>query len=217
MRPITINMDLDALDDDNVFLDQTTAGAADFVLNGAAVTSGVWTTADGFAKLITLESTGSFAAANITITGFADLKKAHAITETISGPNNSTVSSTKYFAVITQIATDAIIGTNISCGFSDNAVTNPVPLNWRASPFVVGIGAVVTGTINYTLQHSFDDPQFGAESMYWFDYDIADMSAATATADGNYSASVRATRQKINSYSAGAAIKTTWIQGQGGN
>ena len=107
--------------------------------------------------------------------------------------------------------------TNCESGFVDEAVTDPVPLNWRASPFVVGISAVVTGTVNYTLQHSFDDPQDGGEAMTWHDHDISDMVSVTATANGNYSASVRASRIKINSYSAGAAVKTTWIQGQGGN
>ena len=217
MRPIIIDLVLDTPDVNNVFEDQTTAGAADFSLDGAGVTGGVWTSGDGFAKKISFESSGNFAAATLTITGFSDIQKNHPITNAISGPNNATVESTKYFAVITSIATDAIIGTNIESGFVDEAVTNPVPLNWRASPFTVGLVAVVTGTVNYTLQHSFDDPQNGGESITWLDYDISDMVAATATADGNYSASIRASRIKINTHSAGAAVKTTWIQGAGGH
>ncbi len=217
MKPITINMDLDTVDVNNVFEDQTTGGAGNFTLDGAGVTSGVWTTGDGFAKQISFESSANLSALTVTISGFSATRKHHAITEDVTGPNATTVESAKYFAVITQITTDGEAGTNVESGFSDESVSDPIPLNWRASPFVVGIGAVVTGTINYTLQHSFDDPQDGGEAMFWFDYDIADMAAATATADGNYSASIRATRQKINSYSAGAALKTTWIQGQGGN
>tara|TARA_R110000796_G_scaffold87063_1_gene188168 strand:- start:2826 stop:3458 length:633 start_codon:yes stop_codon:yes gene_type:complete len=210
-------MDLDTVDVNNVFEDQQLVGAGDFTLDGAGVTSGVWTSGDGFAKIISFESSANLSAVTLTITGFSDINKNHAITEDLLAPNATTTESTKYFAVITQIAADGAIGTNIESGFSDEAVSQIVALNWRASPFVVGIGAVVTGTINYTLQHSFDDPQLGAEAMTWFDYDISDMASATATADGNYSASVLATRQKVNSYSAGAALKTTWIQGQGGN
>ena len=48
----------------------------------------------------------------------------------------------------------------------------------------------VTGTVNYTVQHSLDGVRF---------FDNSDNSAQTADADGNYVFPVRAVRVKVNS------------------
>ena len=37
-------------------------------------------------------------------------------------------------------------------GSSDSIV-----MNTNATPFNVGFGVIVTGTVNYTVQHTFDD------------------------------------------------------------
>ena len=34
-------------------------------------------------------------------------------------------------------------------------------MNTNISPFNVGFGVVVTGTVTYTVQHTFDDPAIG--------------------------------------------------------
>lgn len=217
MRPITINMDLDTVDVNNVFEDQTLGGAGNFSLDGSGVTDGEWATGDGFAKKISFESSANLSALTFTITGFSDIRKRHAITEDVTGPNATTVESTKYFAVITQIASDGAVGTNCESGFVDEAVSDPVPLNWRASPFVVGLAAVVTGTVDYTIQHSYDDPQLGGEAMTWIDHNTAALVDATTTQDGSYTSSIRVSRVQINSHMSGAAVKSTWIQGQGSN
>ena len=38
------------------------------------------------------------------------------------------------------------------------SVSAPAVMNYLNSPFNVGFGVVVTGTVTYTVQHSFDDP-----------------------------------------------------------
>lgn len=74
-------------------------------------------------------------------------------------------------------------------------VSNPVPMDHYESPFNVGLGAVVTGTATYTVQHTFDDPfsaTFVASSATWFDH--ASLAAKTTSSDGNYAFPVRAIR-----------------------
>lgn len=55
------------------------------------------------------------------------------------------------------------------------------------SPINIGFGVIVTGTVNYTVQHTFDDVwarDFNPATAVWFDHD--DIAGETANQDGNY-------------------------------
>ena len=77
-----------------------------------------------------------------------------------------------------------------------------VPLDMYRSPFNVGIGVVVTGTVNYTIQHTFDDVQNSAVTPVWFSH--PSLAALAANADGNYAFPVRAIKILVNSGSGTA-------------
>ena len=85
-------------------------------------------------------------------------------------------------------------------------VSDWIPFDTYANPFNIGFGCVVTGTANYTVQHTFDDP---ASSPTAFDH--PDIAAQTTSKDGNYAYPVRAIRLKINSGTGSVAL--TAIQG----
>jgi hypothetical protein len=72
------------------------------------------------------------------------------------------------------------------------------------SPFNVGFGVVVTGTVNYTVQHTFDNPQTTA-SPTWFNHPT--VASLTASQDGNYAFPVAAIKVLVNS-GAGTATMT---------
>ena len=55
-------------------------------------------------------------------------------------------------------------------------------MNTNISPFNVGFGVVVTGTVTYSVQHTFDDPAVGFTT--WFSHPT--VAGETANADGNY-------------------------------
>ena len=55
-------------------------------------------------------------------------------------------------------------------------------MNTNISPFNVGFGVVVTGTVTYTVQHTFDDPAVGFTT--WFSHPT--VAAQTGNDDGNY-------------------------------
>jgi hypothetical protein len=84
-----------------------------------------------------------------------------------------------------------------------------IPLDYKQSPFNVGLGAVVSGTITYDIEHTFDEV---------FDPDVtptafkhSTMTAKTANFDGNYAFPIRAVR--INN-TAGTGVTTlTILQG----
>jgi hypothetical protein len=211
MRPIIKDMDLATVDVNSVFEDQQLGAAGSFSLDGADVTNGEWISPDGFAHQLSFESAGNIEAATFTITGFADTLKNHAITEDVTAPNATTVESTKYFAVITSIASDEAVASDCECGFVDEAVTDPISLDIKNKTFEVGFFCEVTGTINYKMQHSYDNPQLGGEAMTWID--DPDVANETASQEDSYTTPIRASRAVVNSYSTGAELKITWLQG----
>jgi len=77
-----------------------------------------------------------------------------------------------------------------------------VPMDHYQSPFNVGIGVVVTGTVNYTIQHTFDDFQNASVTPTWFSH--ATLAAQSANADGNYAFPVRGIKVLVNSGSGTA-------------
>ena len=94
----------------------------------------------------------------------------------------------------------SIVIARTSAGSSSTA-----PLDTYANPFNIGIGVVVSGTVNYTIQHTFDDIQNAAVTPTWFNHPT--LNAQTANADCNYAFPVRAVKVLVNS-GAGTATAT---------
>jgi len=211
MRPIRLDIDLATVDTDGIFEAQQLVGAGDVVLDGTEVVGGVWTSPDGFAKQIGIACAGDINTVTFTITGFRDEAGQIAITDTITGVNADTVESTEYFYSITSIAADAAVGTDITGGAVDEAITRTIPLNWRGAECLVNV--FVTGTINYTVQQTTDDIGSLTDYNYnWKDCDDTDLVTATATANTTYVGVPTALRLKVNSYSADAELAFDIIQ-----
>lgn len=71
------------------------------------------------------------------------------------------------------------------------------PMNLNTSPFNVGIGVVVSGTVNYSIQHTFDDVFDSAVTPVWFTHPT--LVALAANSDGNYAFPVSAIKVLVNS------------------
>lgn len=76
-------------------------------------------------------------------------------------------------------------------------------MNTNTNPFNVGFGVVVTGIVNYTVQHTFDDPAVGFTT--WFNHPT--IANQIASADGNYAFPVTGIRVTVNSGAGTAALK----------
>jgi len=68
-------------------------------------------------------------------------------------------------------------------------------MNTNCTPFNVGFGVVVSGTVNYTIQHTFDDSSVGFTT--WFPHPT--IASQSANADGNYAFPVTGIRLTVNS------------------
>lgn len=79
------------------------------------------------------------------------------------------------------------------------------PLDTFQNPFNIGMGIVVSGTVNYTIQHTFDDVFNPAVTPVWFSHPT--LNALTVNADGNYAFPIKGVKVLVNS-GAGTATAT---------
>lgn len=78
---------------------------------------------------------------------------------------------------------------------SGEGSSDALVMNTNTNPFNVGFGVVVDGTVDYTVQHTFDDPGVGFTT--WFNHPT--VAAQIADADGNYAFPVTGIRITMNS------------------
>jgi hypothetical protein len=84
-----------------------------------------------------------------------------------------------------------------------------IPLDYKQSPFNVGLGVVASGTVTYDIEHTFDDIFDTSVTPTAFKHST--LAAQTTSKDGNYAFPVRAIR--INN-TAGTGVTTmTILQG----
>ena len=72
--------------------------------------------------------------------------------------------------------------------------TSAIVINTNATPVNIGFGAVVTGTVNYDVQYTFDDPATGFTT--WFSTAVA---AATTNQSGSIAFPVTGVKALVNS------------------
>ena len=75
-------------------------------------------------------------------------------------------------------------------------------MNTNCTPFNVGFGVVVDGTVNYSVQHTFDDPAVGFTT--WFTHPT--VVGQTTDQDGNYAFPVTGIKVLVNSGSGTATL-----------
>lgn len=160
-------LDIDPADSDpnGIAEDQQPDVGTPFILNGAMCDVGTALQFDigdvyssGISGIqISFESTGNWSGVNITIVGKDE--NGFALTETLAGPNNNTVTSTKYFS---QILADGItvsdtVETDIECGPADIFVTKAIPVNSYGQNGATLAVTGLSGTIQYDMQETFDE------------------------------------------------------------
>lgn len=87
--------------------------------------------------------------------------------------------------------------------------TNWLPVDPAQAPFQIGFGCVTSGTVNYTVQHTFTNVQDSSLTATAFNHPY--VAAQTANADGNYAFPVSAVRISVTSGSG--SVTMTLLQG----
>lgn len=76
-------------------------------------------------------------------------------------------------------------------------------MNTNVTPFNVGFGVIVSGTVDYTVQHTFDDPAVGFST--WFSHPT--IAGESTNQDGNYAFPVTGIKLLVNSGDGSATLK----------
>ena len=200
MRPFIL--DIDVADASLTGFASNVTGAA-FVLTANAAT-------DGLAHQVSIRNDSATDHTGKTVTLVGTDADGKAQTEVVTGPNNAaTVESTLYFKTLTSATPSATIGGDtFDIGWVDEVASITYPLDWR-STMQATLAVNVTGTIDYTVQETFDqiqgqgtDPQ---QEVAWFP--ITALSAKTADIVAAASLGATAVRLLVNSYSSGAELQ----------
>jgi hypothetical protein len=203
MRPKEYDVDL--ADASLTGFASNVTGAA-FVLTANAAT-------DGLAHQVSIRNDAVTDHAGKTVTLVGTDPDGYPLTEIVTGPGSSaTVESTGYFLTLTSATPSETIGSDtFDIGWVDEAATKSIPLDWR-SDVTAAVNVDVTGTINFTVQYTFDDiqrtgqtPRSATQNGQWIDL----TALASKTADTVSTAPLGATaiRLLVNSYSSGAELQ----------
>jgi len=181
MRPVTVTVgSLATAVANNIALSQTPV-AGSLTLNGALVVSGIAVMDTPRRVLVT--TTGNESSNTFTIYGTN--WSGNAISETFLGPNAGTAYSVLDYATVTKITVSANAANALTVGTNGVASSPWVRLDeWALAQ--VAIQCDVTGTVNYTVQQTLDDPNsptnpVAPASMIWVNSADANVVNATTT------------------------------------
>lgn len=208
-RPKRISVTLTAPDADGVAASQTPAGAGDLTLDGALASSGTVTLS--LPTRIEITSASNISNRTLTITGTGPDDRA--LVEEITGPNATTVTTTGYFKTITQIAISGAAAGALTVGTADEVLVRIVNLDYVGVKRPAAISVIITGTINYTVEHTLDNiysNDIGYSNGNWLPH--LTLASKTTSGDGNYDAIPVACRLKINSYTSTPTVVFNVVQ-----
>ncbi len=206
-----------SLDRDGIAQAQNTVANTAMTLNGTLSSGGSYTAGDGGTSCRVGHLIGVYSSANIASDVFTIVgtdPDGLALTETVTGVNNSTVFTTKYFYTVTSVKDDTTQAVNtVEVGIGTTFATQRIPVSYRGNyAGVQGYGVTATGTYSVTLQHTMDDIYDSSKTPSY----IADTSFATKTATFYMGLAfpVTASRFIAVSYSSNPAFSFHVLQSQ---
>ena len=206
MRPITVTAGpLASADADGIAQAQNPAST--FTLNGALVSGGVAQL--GAPRRVLITTTDDETGVTFTVTGTN--RAGDVLSEDLAGVNNTTTYTALDFFTVTSVTNSTTLTGNVTIGTNGVGGSPWVMLDPWALP-AVAVQLNVSGTVNYTLQQSLDDPNdptnpTTAASMTWIDSADTEVVAATTAQQTNYAFTPRYVRVLLNS-GAGSTTAT---------
>lgn len=201
MRPIQVKVNLNNSSATKVAASQTPSVAGNLTLTAAA--SAIDTS--GAARILLLTTAADETARTFVITGKdAD---GNAVTENLTGVNNTTAVSVKQYASVSTIHVDAGTAGAITFGttnttLSAQSATTPLDFYHRIAAMV---SVEVTGTINFTVQETMD-PILANGTAGEVLYSVTNLATKTTSTRSQISVGATGVLVVINSYSSGATL-----------
>lgn len=186
MRPIVISAGPLALASANAICLSQTPSAGALTLNGATVSGGVAVLDTGRRVLITTASNESAKTFTITGTNWSG----SIISETIAGPNATTAYTALDFKTVTSVTISASAAGAVQVGTNDIA-SSPWARMDDYAPGLVSIQCNSTGTVDFTVQSSLDDPNSATNPVdpadcVWIDTNDTLAVGASSSLQTNY-------------------------------
>jgi hypothetical protein len=208
MRPITISVGpLAAAVANSIVLSQSLASAGALTLNGSYVSGGVATLPQ--ARRVGIVSAGNDSGITWTITGTN--WSGQPISETLAGGNIATAQS-----VLDYLTVSSIIGSGATASTVTAGTTAVAGSAWlRLDEWALGSAAYqanVSGTVNYTVQMTLDDPNSISNavvpaSVTW----VPAISSQTAVAQGALSIIPAYVQVVLNSGTGSVALTVSQL------
>lgn len=192
---IQISKTLATADDNGISLSQTPLAGGNLTINGALASGGV-ASLDTQRRVI-ITSAGDDSGRTFTVYGTDD--GGHAISQAVTGANAGAATTTLDFKTVTRIAVDAATAGAVIAGTNGVGATPWINLDTLLNPFNLGIGAVVTGTINFSAQFTYDNPSDPFTATLPTAFAPTAWASKTATQEGAITIPARAMRLLVNS------------------
>lgn len=215
MRPIIVTVGpLAAASANAIALSQTPTSGTALTLNGALVSSGVAVLDSPRRVLLTYGSEASNRTLVVTGTDFYGMT----ISETLSvssGGAGTVYTTLDYKTVTSLVPAGGGWTAAVTVGTNTIASSRPIFLDTAGWPNTM-LQVVTSGTVNYTVQQSADDPNVvGLASVNWFSHPDSAFVAATTGAQSNYLFTPFVTRILLNSGSGTCTYTITQTGGIG--
>lgn len=158
---------------------------------GASFTLTATSVSDGLAHKVTVKNDTANDHSGKTLALVGTDADGNPQTETLTGPGIlATVTSSKYFKTLTSADPSATIGSDtFDIGYAADAVSATlrpiISLNRSNGIFNIGFGVTISGTPNYTVQHTYD-------SATWFNH--SSVAGETTAQEGAYTSPVAGIR-----------------------
>lgn len=205
MRPITASVGpLASASANNIALSQTPGAAGALTLNGSTVANGIATLDNPRRVLITTaDTTHTFTVTGATPTG--------SVISEVVGPITTSAYTVQDFKTVTSVTINGAATAAVTVGTNGIASTPWVRLDEWASP-PVGIQCDVTGTVNYTVQSTYDDPNSPTDPVLpaatnWIATNDTNAVGATGAVQTNFLFTPTFVRALLNSGTGSVVMK----------
>lgn len=177
-------------------------GVQSLTLNGATVVDGIAILP--YQVAITITSTGNESALSFVITG-KDYNN-QVLTETIIGPNTTTITSVNYYQQITSITVSGNTAGNITVGNSTATASPWFPTNYNRFPVLSLICDISPGaSLSYTAEYTGDNLQAASNaSATAIAQNVSGLIAQTTNTAGSLISGVCGVRIVLNSWVSGS-------------
>lgn len=183
----------------NICTSQTPSGAGNLTLNGSLVSGGVATL--DVARRVLFTPAGAEAGNSTIWTVYGTNVSGNVISEAVAGTDNPTTATTvQDFKTVTRIAVNKAQAGAVTVGTSGVASSPWFQFNTATTPFNVGVAVVVSGTINYTVEYTYQDPNALAAGTFPTLFTISALASKTANLDSSFTTPCWGIRLTQNSF-----------------